>query len=55
MNTAYRAISVVRYSEMLRCSAMTSFAPSSHMIPYQVMTAMPMAVRVAALRGRSLT
>ena len=55
MNTAYRAISVVGYSEMLKWSAMTSFAPSSHKTPYQVMTATPMAVRVAALRGRSLT
>ena len=55
MTVAYRAISVVRYSEMSKWSAMTSFAPSSHRIPYQVMTAMPMAVRVAALRGRSLT
>jgi hypothetical protein len=53
MNIAHRAISVVRYSEMFSQLAMTSLAPSSQNTPQNVTAAIPSAVLVGALRGRS--
>ena len=51
---ATREIQVTVYSGIWNALAMTSFAPSSSRMRYQLITPTPMPVRTGALRGRSL-